>query len=372
MATISLCMIVKNEESTLPRCLESVQGLVEEVIVVDTGSTDHTKEAARQYTPLVFDYPWHDDFAAARNFSFARATQDYCLWLDADDVLLPPDRARFARMKEDLPPDTDVVMLPYHAGGDQAGRPALTYYRERLLRRQGGFVWEGVVHEAITPAGKVVYGDAAVTHNKTGPGDPGRNLRILENTKRERPLSPREQFYYARELAALGRDGDAAGAFHQFLEEGGGWVENEKQACLDLAGCLLRLGKKEQALAALLRCLALGPPSGELCCAMGDYFLGEGRLPAAVFWYEAALARPRDGRDGGFLSPDCYGYHPCLQLCVCHYRLGDAALARAYNRRAAHFKPESAVCRENEAFFAALEKNRPLLPAPARQGKTGH
>ena len=363
MATISLCMIVKNEEATLPRCLESVQGLVEEVVIVDTGSSDRTREIAGRYTPLLYDFPWEDDFAAARNFAFSKATQDYCLWLDADDVLLPQDRQRFLRLKASLPPDTDVVMLPYHTGGDGAGRPGLTYFRERLLRREAGFVWEGAVHEAIAPAGKVLYGDAAVTHKKTGPGDPDRNLRILENVKAKRPLLPREQFYYARELAAHGREEEAAGQFRQFLDEGRGWVENEKQACLDLAQCLGRLGRSEEALAALLRGLRYGPPGGELCCALGDHFLEGGQLPAAVFWYEAALSRPQDSRSGGFLCPEYYGYYPCLQLCVCWYRLGDPALARAYNRRAAACHPDSAVCRANEAFFASGEARAASPPA---------
>ena len=363
MATISLCMIVKNEETTLPRCLESVQGLAEEVVIVDTGSSDRTREIAGRYTPSLYDFPWEDDFAAARNFAFSKATQDYCLWLDADDVLLPQDRQRFLRLKASLPPDTDVVMLPYHTGGDGAGRPGLTYFRERLLRREAGFVWEGAVHEAIAPAGKVLYGDAAVTHKKTGPGDPDRNLRILENVKGKRPLLPREQFYYARELAAHGREEEAAGQFRQFLDGGRGWVENEKQACLDLAQCLGRLGRSAESLAALLRGLSFGPPGGELCCALGDRFLERGQLPAAVFWYEAALSRPQDSRAGGFLCPEYYGYYPRLQLCVCWYRLGDPALARAYNRRAAACHPDSAVCRANEAFFASGEARAASLPA---------
>ena len=355
MITISLCMIVKNEEAVLARCLDSVKEVVDEIVIVDTGSTDKTKEIAAQYTGLVYDFAWDDNFSAARNASFARATKDYILWLDADDVPLPQDRQRFLRLKASLPPDTVGGMLPYHTGGDGAGRPDLTYFRERLLRREAGFVWEGAVHEAIAPTGKVLYGDAAVTHKKTGPGDPDRNLRILENVKAERPLLPREQFYYARELAAHGREEEAAGQFQQFLDEGRGWVENEKQACLDLAQCLGRLGRGEEALAALLRGLSFGPPSGELCCALGDHFLEGGQLPAAVFWYEAALSRPQDSRSGGFLCPEYYGYYPCLQLCVCWYRLGDPALARAYNRRAAACHPDSAVCRANETFFAGGE-----------------
>ena len=77
MVSISLCMIVKNEEKILARCLDSIHDLVEEIIIVDTGSTDRTKEIASKYTKKIYDFEWIDDFAAARNFSFQFATKDY-------------------------------------------------------------------------------------------------------------------------------------------------------------------------------------------------------------------------------------------------------------------------------------------------------
>ena len=85
--TISLCIIVKNEENTIARCLESVKGLCDEIIIVDTGSTDLTKQIVEKYTDRIVDFTWIDDFAAARNFAFSQATMDYILWLDADDIL---------------------------------------------------------------------------------------------------------------------------------------------------------------------------------------------------------------------------------------------------------------------------------------------
>ena len=92
MVTISLCMIVRDEEDVLGRCLESVRDLVDEIIIVDTGSKDRTKEIAAQFEARLFDFVWVDDFAAARNAAFAQASCDYCLWLDADDVLLEAEK----------------------------------------------------------------------------------------------------------------------------------------------------------------------------------------------------------------------------------------------------------------------------------------
>ena len=108
MITISLCMIVKDEEAVLKRCLESVEGIADEIIVVDTGSQDRTKEIAEEIGAKVYRFPWIDDFAAARNFSFSKADMDYCLWLDADDVILPEDRRQLKELKAILEPDADM------------------------------------------------------------------------------------------------------------------------------------------------------------------------------------------------------------------------------------------------------------------------
>lgn len=88
MITISVCMIVKNEEDVLERALKSVQDIADEIIIVDTGSTDSTKDIASSYTNKIYDFEWCDDFSKARNYSFSKATKDYCMWLDADDVIL--------------------------------------------------------------------------------------------------------------------------------------------------------------------------------------------------------------------------------------------------------------------------------------------
>ena len=138
MVSVSLCMIVKNEEDVLERCLESAAELVDEIIIVDTGSTDRTKEIAARFTGQIYDFLWWDDFAAARNESFSHASMDYCMWLDADDVLLEEDQTSFLALKESLDPSVSVVMAPYHTGFDESGRVTFSYYRERLIKNRAG------------------------------------------------------------------------------------------------------------------------------------------------------------------------------------------------------------------------------------------
>lgn len=351
MVTVSLCMIVKNEAAHLPRCLRSVHGLADEILIADTGSTDGTKEIAAAFGARLFDFPWCDDFAAARNFIFSKAAMDYCLWLDADDVLLQEDRQAFLDLKAHLDSAVDVVMMQYHTAFDADGQPVFTYRRERLLRRAAGFRWEGRVHEAIRPRGKILQSDIAVTHRKTGPGDPDRNLRIYEAQRMAgEPFSPRAEFYYARELMAHRRYADAAAAFRTFLKNPKGWNENKRQACRDLAACETALGRPEEAFAALTHALRFGVPGAELCCDLGRFFFDRAAWKTAAFWYKAALRAPENDA-GGFTQPGCRDVIPCLQLCVCHFRLGDRAAAEKYNDRVGALRPEHPAYLYNKAWF---------------------
>jgi glycosyltransferase involved in cell wall biosynthesis len=88
MKSLSLTMIVKNEEKYLSRCLNSVKGIVDEIIVVDTGSTDNTKEIAESFGARIYDFSWINDFSAARNFAIGKSTGDYNLILDADEYVI--------------------------------------------------------------------------------------------------------------------------------------------------------------------------------------------------------------------------------------------------------------------------------------------
>lgn len=359
MSTISLCMIVKNEESVLARCLDSARPLVDEIVICDTGSTDHTKSIALEYTDRVYDFEWIDDFAAARNFSFSKATMDYILWLDADDVIEQADRDAFCAFKKVLAPPVDIVMMPYHVAFDEKGNPTMTYQRERLLRRDRGYRWESPIHEAIIPSGHIIHCPIAVCHRKIGPGDPDRNLHIFETMLAGGSrLDPRQHFYYARELMYHERYDEAIRELTAFLDRGEGWAENCITACQDLSSCYLAQGKREDARRALCRSFCYDAPRAEVCCALGSSFLSSGDMQSAIYWYEAA--RQRDKSDcGGFCSPDCHDFIPLLQLCVCYDRLGDHQAAEEYHCAAKKLKPDDAAVRYNENYFQSLrQKNR--------------
>lgn len=354
-------MIVKNEEQTLERCLASSRSVADEIIVVDTGSADRTKEVASKYTDRIYDFTWCDDFSAARNFSYEKATMDYILWLDADDILLVDDILKIRNLKSTLPADVDAVMMRYHTGFDQQGNVTFSYYRERLTRRSKGFRWQEPVHEYLQTAGKIVPSDAAVTHAKPvsaeleKPSD--RNIRIYENMLNQKmELSPRGLYYYARELEDHGRFADSLKQFEKFLNSGDGWVEDCISACREMARCHLALSEPDQALLAMLRSFTYDIPRAETCCQIGYYFMDKNDYGKAIFWFETALNLRPPEQSWGFSQPDCRGYIPCLECTVCYDKLGDRDKAEAYNERAAVFKPGSEKVAFNRRYFQALRK----------------
>lgn len=355
MPTISLCMIVKNEEMNLARCLDSVADLVEEIIIVDTGSKDRTVEIASHYTTKVYSYPWKDDFSDARNYSFSKAAMDYCMWMDADDILEEEEKDKFLKLKQSLTPDIDMVMMKYHTAFDEAGKPSFSYFRERWIRNCGLYRWIGAVHEVIPPKGRILYSDLGICHKKTGPGSPDRNLKIYQKLLAEgKQLEPRQQYYYGRELYYHEEYKEAVCVFEQFLLSEEGWIENKIEACAICARCYEKLGQEQAALLTLLRSMSFDLPRAELCCEIGKYFLEHESFYHAIYWYETALKIPKNEYSGGFILPDCYDYIPLLQLCVCYDKLGDRQKAKEYNERAGVCKPYSKAYLYNKQYFEGI------------------
>lgn len=147
---ISLCMIVKNEEKVLERCLESVKGLVDEIIIVDTGSQDRTKEIAARYTSKVYDFEWVNDFAAARNESLRHASGKWILVMDADEYVEPGMqdqlRNKLQRMKTDKPQCLLVKIMNFH--GDR-GEQLYESTGARLFTNKRGIRYKEPIHEQL-------------------------------------------------------------------------------------------------------------------------------------------------------------------------------------------------------------------------------
>ncbi len=204
---ISVCYIAKNEEKNLPLSLETVQPFADELIVADTGSTDHTRQIAAAAGALVFDFPWRDDFAAARNFTLGHATGDWIVFPDADEGFLHPEKIRdkLSELAARTPPiDAAMVTrvnLDLETGKSQGNDRAV-----RIFRHIPEIHYEGRIHENIIhTSGKltVYQDDGALSMYHTGyAGSVGtqkaeRNLRILQQEIAKYGEQPGQYMYLA-------------------------------------------------------------------------------------------------------------------------------------------------------------------------------
>jgi len=144
---ISLCMIVKNEEKVINRCLSSVVRLVDEIIVVDTGSRDDTKKIVATYTPNIFDFKWIDDFSAARNFAASKASGEWILVLDADEYVDEDNFKNFVQeIKEDRNQfDAYTVKILNFTGN--FGESLVQNYHDRVYKNNGEILYYRKIHE---------------------------------------------------------------------------------------------------------------------------------------------------------------------------------------------------------------------------------
>lgn len=354
--TIGLSMIVKNESEVLSRALDGVKDVVDEIVIVDTGSTDDTKQIARRYTDKVYDFEWINDFSAARNFALSKLTTDYWLWLDADDIVPQKTAQAIMRLKRRKECAVDIVMLPYVAATDENGNPTFSYYRERIIKNRQNYFWKGAVHEAVEPGGNILRINAPIIHSKpTGRENGTRNLDIYESLiAGGKTLDPRERYYYARELFFNGRTEDAAKELARFIQSDGGFSVNKADACMLLSECSSLLGDRQAAFAAALYRFAFALPDGEGCCRIGSLFFDDKDYKSAAYWYDRALhCKPNMG-SGAFVQTDYYGFVPLVWLTVCYDRLGDIKKAYAYHCRAKKLRPTDKSILANDAYFAAL------------------
>lgn len=210
---VSLCMIVKNEESNLGACLACAADLVHEIIVVDTGSTDRTKDVASKHGAKIVDFAWIDDFAAARNESVRHATGQWIFWLDADDRIDQSSRAKLRSLFASLPEDNIGYAMTYHDGCSAVARIG-------LFRNHPEIRWTYRVHEQILPSVERLGGRAEATgiiihtvgyqYPEAVQSKLERNFRLLLLENSDRPGDPLTKWNLGRTTLRLGLYQEAA------------------------------------------------------------------------------------------------------------------------------------------------------------------
>lgn len=355
MVTLSLCMIVRDEEDVLERCLKSIKDIVDEIIIVDTGSIDKTKEIALKYTDKLYHFEWIDNFAAARNFSFSKAEKDFVMWLDADDVIWEEDIKKLKELKEELSNDTDYVTMIYNLDFDEFGNVNLSNRRIRLVNRLKNYKWYGAVHECfkVQPEDKLINSDVCVTHKKLKSSG-NRNIQIYSKRLKEgKEFTPRDYYCYANELLCHKDYNEAIENYEKYLELEASYSD-KINAASKLADCYFNVKKFEKAKIATLKSFVYGIPRAEQCCKLGFYFFMENRIDCAVYWYDIATKLSKPEGSWEFFNDACWTWLPHIQLSICYIKLGDYEKAYEHNNIAKDYRPQDEAILFSENLIKKL------------------
>jgi Flp pilus assembly protein TadD len=343
-------MIVKDEEANLPACLEGVAGVVDEVVVVDTGSSDATREVARGYGARVADFPWQDSFAAARNEGLRHATGDWVFWMDADDRLDAENREKLQALFAGLGDERDCYVMKCRCLPDATGAVTVVDH-VRLFRNHPEVRWQYRVHEQILPAvrrlgGRPRWSDVTIDH--TGYQDPAlrrrkldRDLRLLLLERSEQPDDPFTLFNLGSVYQELGCVEEAVALFRRSLDLSRPSDSIVRKLYALLAQCQRQTGRTAESLATCREGLTVCPGDAELLFREGLALHALGDLDAGI----ACLRRLRELPPGEyFASVDAglRGHLALHNLAAMYAENGDAAEAERHWREALAGRPDYA------------------------------
>ena len=364
MVTLGLCMIVKNEEQVLENCLSSCYELFDEIIIVDTGSSDNTKKIAEKYATKILDYKWNYNFSDARNYSILNCSCDYFMWLDADDKISKENLQKLKDLKQRLNDEKpNCVFIKYDTDFDENQKVIFSYFRERILKNDKLNLFIDPVHEVIIPREKIIYcDDISIEHNKhlkikdkqnnkkELKKIKTRNLKIYEKQDKSK-FSARQKFYYARELMANEKYKKSIFWFKKFLNSEDAFIENKIEACLNLSYIYSTLNMLDKAKEILFYSFCFDLPRAEILCEIGNLYMNEKFYDSAIYYYDLASKRKIIKNNLGFTKKDCYDFIPYIQMCVCYYNLGKIETSFYYNNLAKITKPFNKLVLQNEEFL---------------------
>ncbi len=343
--TLSACMIVKNEEKFLAQCLDSIKGVVDEIIIVDTGSTDRTVEIARQYTDKLFFHAWNDDFSEARNVSLGYATGDWILQIDADEALEREDVPLLYKAIQANHYNVVFVTILNELSDGQWGK-----HRFQRLFRRGKAHYEGIVHNQLVYEGDTGVAEIRLYHY-------GYNLAPEQmHAKYERSGAllrkqiaddPMNTFARQNLVHALRAVEDYAGMIAEGeealrIDSPNTTPTHRQQIKNDMAYALLQMERYEEAEALCTDVLEEVPFFLDAIFNLATVYMMWGKMEEAIRHYKRFLEVKRDEvRHPHFsqLIVDVFDFESrvCLNMAVCYERLGDADKASASYREALAF-----------------------------------
>jgi glycosyltransferase involved in cell wall biosynthesis len=380
MTTISASLIVKNEASIMQRCLDSVSKWADEIIVMDTGSTDRTMDICAAHPKVTLWESEHfnkdtkiEDFQfnVAKNESISKCTGDWIIWWDADDFIDEEGAAKIRALAESTTADCLYTFICSYG--------SLRFEHCRMFRNGGGIEFDKnhSCHEYLNTGGRPQYlrKEIVVQHlpGKKGVPSAVRNTAIMEKDYFERGFKDqRTMFYLGNSYRETGRHDDAVKMYNEYLKVSN-WKEERYFATLYKAQIHSSVGNFPAAFKALYHSFIEDDRFAESYCLMGDIMLHQKKYQRAKHWYELALelSPPEDSRL--FMTRSSYDEYPRKKLEIVEEKL----MMEAKQTKTDDKKPEppKKVVKDNTQYKYILpeedEKAAAAIAALSRIGKDG-
>lgn len=346
---ISLCMIVKNEEAFLKRCLQSVRNYVDEIVIVDTGSTDQTKEIARTFTDNIYDFVWINDFSAARNESIKHASGKWILIMDADEYMEETDiRGLRDALAKTEPTNRLIYQLPVRNFiGDQSNVSIVEAPVLRVFGNRKNIRFQRPIHEQPTPAKGVAPVVFALPFRILHSGyldtvmeakdKHGRNMAIFNNMQQASALNAYDHCMLGQQLALMKQDDEAMKHLQIALDSGDEKAEWYRIVLFAMLEIYMRQGKLlnswfliEQYLQAYVQYPDIRCIRGMILRNLGFHELGKQDFLMA---HEEAEKRAANNEPLSIASPEFGTRMPLWQLALTYEREQDLNQCMTYLTR---------------------------------------
>lgn len=330
---LSMCMIVRDNEDTIEACLDSAYPWVDEIIIVDTGSKDRTPEICRRFGARMYEFPWCDDFSAARNVSLERARGEWVFWMDSDDVI---DQEQGRKLRElvydDHPPDCLGYVMQVHCLSDEPGQITVVDH-VKVFRNLPELRFEHRIHEQILPAirrigGTVAFTDIHVLHSGSRQTPDirlrklERDFRILKLDLAERPDHPFTLFNLGMTYEDAGDYATAETFLRRSIEVASPGESHLRKAWALLVNCRSRSGKTDSAIDLATSALDQFSDDKELLFRRAVLLQHAGRFTEAVNDYQRILSESVD-RVFRSLDPAITGFKLHYNLAFVLHQLGE-------------------------------------------------
>lgn len=348
--SISVALIVKDEESVLARCLESVSTLADELVVVDTGSSDNTVKIATDWGAKIGHFPWCDDFAAARNYAESLCTGEWIVWIDADEIL---SRGHDLVRTLTQTPNIQGIRPWLIFERDTHSNPVQSFVRQELIHRNNGrWRWIGAAHNYLEGPNPIIDGKQIVYDHLGRPEGDRPNFKDIFAALRQNlgtGLDQRHLFYLLRQHWYAGQYQECIGLCKVLLEQKPGWLLERSDAALIMGDCYKILGQIKEAEKAYHRAIEEYGQWAEPFYKLGMLAYESQKYRQGVAYFAASLAfsEPPDS----YADASIYQWRAHDMFSVCLSKVGRWKEALYHGEIALATQPDNERIQNNMKWY---------------------